>query len=681
MSRTGIREPTSRNSLAFGLLLAVMAALTLSHATNVHAAPGDLDTNFGGDGKLTTSFGPGNDGAEDVVIAGDGKFLVAGYTHNTKGNGTVDFALARYKADGSPDTTFGQDLNGDGVKDGRLITAVGAGDDHAHALAVQADGRIVVAGSSGGDAALVRYNPDGTLDATFDGDGIVKTDFGSSSEVANAIGIQADGKLVIAGSSGNDFALARYNPDGTPDTSSDADPGVHFGTDGEVTTDFGSLGDAANALAIQPDGKFVAAGYSFPNVSAKRAFALARYNPDGSLDPTFGSGGKRTTEFGNQASVQAVVVGDDGSIFAAGYSADEVAGDFALARYDEGGNPVSSFGSFGKVETNFVDDGNFGSDDVALDLAIQSDDKLVVAGYTNADFALARYAPTGALNATFGQDGKATTDFGSGDRAAALALQADARILAAGASGSDFALARYYGGSDDTAPKAQPPAQILLAGSTLGDPTVPVRLRWSATDHPGGSGIASYQLQRSTNGSPYATVSLPSAKATAVTPSLHPGKTYRFRVRALDETGNRSAWSYGPRFRVDASQERDGAVSYAGAWKPERLASAYGGAVKYATESGAWARLAFRGGSIAWVAPKGPNRGRAEVRLDGRKVATVDLYSQGARPRRVVFARNGLNPSVPHVLEVKALGTKRAASSGTRVEVDALVVVRRSGGG
>ncbi|MDP9409832.1 MAG: fibronectin type III domain-containing protein, partial [Actinomycetota bacterium] len=431
----------------------------------------------------------------------------------------------------------------------------------------------------------------------------------------------------------------------------------------------------------QPDGKFVAAGYSFPNVSAKRAFALARYNPDGSLDPTFGSGGKRTTEFGNQASVQAVVVGDDGSIFAAGYSADEVAGDFALARYDEGGNPVSSFGSFGKVETNFVDDGNFGSDDVALDLAIQSDDKLVVAGYTNADFALARYAPTGALNATFGQDGKATTDFGSGDRAAALALQADARILAAGASGSDFALARYYGGSDDTAPKAQPPAQILLAGSTLGDPTVPVRLRWSATDHPGGSSIASYQLQRSTNGSPYATVSLPSAKATAVTPSLHPGKTYRFRVRALDETGNRSAWSYGPRFRVDASQERDGAVSYAGAWKPERLASAYGGAVKYATESGAWARLAFRGGSIAWVAPKGPNRGRAEVRLDGRKVATVDLYSQSVQARRTVFARNGLNPSVTHVLEVKALGTKRAASSGTRVEVDALVVVRRSGGG
>ncbi len=680
MSRTGIREPAIGKALAFGLMLAVVTTLTLNHATKAQAAPGDLDTAFSGDGKLTTSFGPGNDGAEDVVIEGDGKFLVAGYTHDTKGNGTVDFALARYKADGSPDTTFGQDLNGDGVKDGRLTTAVGAGDDHAHALAVQADGRIVVAGSSGGDAALVRYNPDGTLDATFDGDGIVKIDFGSSNEVANAVGIQADGKLVVAGTSGNDFALARYNPDGTPDTSSDADPGVHFGTDGKVTTDFGSLDDAANALALQPDGKFVAAGYSFPNVSAKRAFALARYNPDGSLDPTFGSGGKHTTGFGNHASVQAVVVGDDGSIFAAGYSADEVAGDFALARYDEDGNPVGSFGSTGKVETNFVDDGNFGSDDVAFDLAIQPDGKLVVAGYANADFALARYAPTGALNATFGQDGKATTDFGLGDRAAALAIRADGRVLAAGSSGSDFALARYYGGSDNTAPKAQPPAQNFLAGSTLGDPTVPVRLGWSATDHPSGSGIASYQLQRSTNGSSYATVSLPAAKTAAITPSLHPRKTYRFRVRALDETGNRSAWSYGPRFRVDASQERNGAVSYPGAWKSKRLASAYGGAVKYATRSGAWARLAFRGGSITWVAPKGPNRGRAEVRLDGRKIATVDLYSQETQARRVVFARNGLNPSKPHVLEVKALGTKRAASGGTRVDVDAFVVLRRSRG-
>ncbi len=674
VSRTGAKHPSvSRKALAFGLLLTV-GALVLSQATKAYAAPGDLDATFSGDGKLTTSFDTGSVDAQDIAIQGDGKVVVVG-SYRPAGSPTPDVALARYNADGTLDPTFGGG-------DGRVTTAVGPGYDEARALVVRG-GKILVSGTSyqGAstdlDFALLRYNLDGTLDQTFGSGGAVTIPIVSGEKVmdkAEALAVQADGKIVVAGWSGSDFALARFNPDGTLDTSSDADPSVHFDTDGKVTTDFDSSQDGAYALTLQPDGKIVAAGESFANDLAKRDFALARYNLDGSLDTTFGSGGRLTTDFGNHDTVEAVVVEDDGSIFAAGDSENQVASDFALAGYDEGGTPVGSFGSFGKVTTNFVDDGNFGTDDVAFDLAIQSDGKLVTAGYTNGDFALARYALTGALDSTFSQDGKATSDFGSGERANALAIQEDGRILAAGTSGSDFALARYYGGSDTTAPTAQPPVQTLVKSSTLGTSLLPVRLAWSGADSE--SGISKYQLQQKKAGGSFINVPLSSETATAVTRVLSPGSSYRYRLRALDNNGNWSAWKYGPAFKVLAHQEGSTAVKYTGTWKAQSIKSAYGGAVKYSTEKGAKAKVSFKGRNVAWVAPKRPNRGKAEVYLDGKKVATVDLYWSKALSRRVVFGANGLIPSVTHTLEVKVLGTKRAASSGVRVDVDAFVVLR-----
>src|SRR5206468_220084 len=207
------------------------------------------------------------------------------------------------------------------------------------------DGRLVAAGASTAagsldfDFALARYNTDGTLDATFGNSGQVVTDFGPvfvgsdpsncalpladfhGVDVAFALALQPDGKLVAAGVSTGDFALARYNADGSLDTS--------FGTCGRVITDFAGDDAAASALVVQPDGKLVAAGRR--SVGGHPSFSLARYASDGTLDPIFGAGGRVVTKVGNDAEAFALVLQPgDGRLLVAG-AAD---GDFALARYE-----------------------------------------------------------------------------------------------------------------------------------------------------------------------------------------------------------------------------------------------------------------------------------------------------------------------------------------------------------
>ena len=227
---------------------------------------------------------------------------------------------------------------------------------------------------------------------------------------------------------------------------------------------------------------------------------------------------------------------------------------------------------------------------------------------------------------------------------------------------------------DTTAPAVQPPAHSFMENSTLGTSTVPVKLTWSATDD---SGVAGYQLQQSTNGGAYKNVSLPSATATTIMPSLTPGNTYQFQVRAQDQVGNWSSWRPGPRFQVDAYQESDAAVSYVDLWTTQTLKSAYGGALKYSQGIGTEkATFVFTGSEVAWVAPTNIDRGQADVYLDGTKVVTVDLYSASGKSRTVVFAKAGLDPSVPHTLEVRVLGTKNPASKAKRVDVDAFIVLR-----
>jgi hypothetical protein len=178
---------------------------------------------------------------------------------------------------------------------------------------------------------------------------------------------------------------------------------------------------------------------------------------------------------------------------------------------------------------------------------------------------------------------------------------------------------------DATAPIASPPAQSLVLNSQLGTNTVPVRLAWSATDAL--SGVENHTLQQSTNGGTYADVSLPTPTATTLAPSLGPGQTYQHRVQASDRASNLSAWQTGPSFTVDLRQERHQAVSYTGTWNLQAASTASGGYTKCASASGAGAKFSFAGRNVAWVAPTGPNRGKAEVWIDGVKAATIATYT------------------------------------------------------
>src|SRR5215203_5861597 len=229
---------------------------------------------------------------------------------------------------------------------------------------------------------------------------------------------------------------------------------------------------------------------------------------------------------------------------------------------------------------------------------------------------------------------------------------------------------------NSTAPLTAP-VHGFIADSTVskqGASAVLVELTWSGTDT---GDITGYELQRSTNGGAYVGVALPSATATSVTDRLEPGNAYQFRVRAKDQFGNWSAWQEGQGFNVGAYQESDSAIAYTGTWTTQSFSSAYGGSLKYTSGTKSQqAKFTFFGGEVAWVSQKGIDRGMAEVYLDGVKVSTVDLYSDPGQPRKVVFAKKDLDPTVEHTLEVRALGTKNSASSGKRVDLDAFVVLR-----
>ena len=431
----------------------VVVVLALSTVTAWAAPPpgaGDLDATFGIGGTVTTDF-PGSDIAQALAIQGDGRIVVAGQSCSVAGG--CDFAVARYLSDGTLDAGFGAG--------GKVTTDFGASYDQAQALALHADGKIVVAGfrcvgvpsgcplGSALDFALARYNPDGSLDATFGIGGKVTTDFsGGSDDRGYGVALQADGHIVAAGrtctGSACAFALARYDGGGSLDGT--------FGSGGLVTTDFPGSGDWAFAVAVQPiDGKIVAAG------EAGGDFALARYETNGSLDGGFGAGGTVATEFAGSAETAfAVALQADGKIVAAGRTQEPASQgvdvQFAVARYEADGSLDAGFGTAGTVITGFAAH----SFDVGRDVAVQADGKLVVAGWTqrqqkDPDFALARYATDGSLDNGFGKKGKVTTDFANGnDAAATLAIQADGRIVAAGSSQPlqplappDFAVARY----------------------------------------------------------------------------------------------------------------------------------------------------------------------------------------------------------------------------------------------
>ncbi len=408
---------------------------------------GTLDDSFDSDGRLTTSFGTGGSSAQSVAIQADGKIVVLG-----DGGISGKLILARYTEIGALDATFGAN--------GSVAQTLGSGDE-ARAVAVQADGKIVVAGYSGGNlnAVLTRFNVDGTLDVTFGVNGRVIENGNQlpGGVTANAVALQPDGKIILAGHYNNDFAVWRYDANGAPDTT--------FGFGGRVTTNIREIAgapvsdtnDVINGIALQPDGRIVAVGNTSYEVTTSNGiigtalnFAVARYAPNGALDTSFNGRGVYVSSNGN-GEAYAVALQMDGKAIVAGRRLSSVIS-MSVTRFNTNGTLDSTFDSDGTALVSFG--GGFA---IARSVIVQPDNRVVVAGSTNGgvaplDFALARLNPDGALDPTFGTGGKVTTDFNNAsDNALAVALQSNGKIVVAGVAspardsgGSpDFALARY----------------------------------------------------------------------------------------------------------------------------------------------------------------------------------------------------------------------------------------------
>ncbi len=380
---------------------------------------GGLDTTFNAPSGVVTYDGAnGEDWGQGVAIQPDGKIVVVGETYS--GN-YLEILVLRYNTDGTLDNTFGS--NG-------VVTSyqgTGDNDDAVGGVAIQADGKMLVAGSygseSGGNVMVLRYNGDGSPDDTFGSNGVVTYPNGA----AQAVAIQQDGKIVIEGmtsintnSHNYDTALSlRFNSDGTLDTS--------FGSNGVVTYNpIGTHQIVIYAAAIQQDGKIVVAGYQ-DSVSL-----ILRYNPDGTLDTNFGTNGVLFDNDGgivsaaNAASADAVAVQSDGKIIAAGGGANGI----LVWRYNTDGTPDNTFGVNGLISFNGTPDRG----DRAAALTIQPDGKIVVAGSSSNSVLVMRYNADGTSDSLFGVNGIITYNdaVSGGDSGKGMALQPDGKIVVVG---------------------------------------------------------------------------------------------------------------------------------------------------------------------------------------------------------------------------------------------------------
>jgi uncharacterized delta-60 repeat protein len=414
-------------SLALALVMGVVAP--------AHADPGKLDTFFSGDGKAT-SFANGATGYAAAIDA-KGRIVVAGSTQN----GKPDIAVARFMPNGSPDTGFSED--------GRVTIDLG-GADYGFDLALQPDGKIVVAGERDTKTehtfALVRLMPKGGLDKDFGGgDGIVLTDFGKRYQGANAVVVYPNGNIAAGGFASNGstgrWAIARYGPRGVLDKT--------WGKDGRVTVDLSPSDESIRDLLFVPGGKLVGVGYAESGLIPQ--FAVARFRPKGTLDPDFGDKGFKLTDVSKGSDIgYGAALQSDGKIVVVGYANNGGKADWGMARYGPKGRLDKHFGNDGKVVTKMTTEYEFASA-----VAVQANGRLVVVGRasrkgTANDFGVFRYKPGGALDKSWSGNGKTFTDFGNGnDTARDVAIQENGKIVVAGdgqVKGKHrFAVARYLG--------------------------------------------------------------------------------------------------------------------------------------------------------------------------------------------------------------------------------------------
>lgn len=483
--RTGVRRLIYS---ALVLVLIVRASLPAGIlASSVVSVP---DPSFDGDGIVTTDHDH-FDQINDIVIQPDGKIVAAGHTGRSgELVNRLEMMVARYNSDGSLDGGFGS---------GGIVTTAFGGHADATSIALQPDGKIVIAGRTDvlrrSEFAVLRYNPDGSPDDSFGGGGLVITPIRVFAEI-NDLAIQSDGKIVVAGDATFTSApkpngggtLVRYNTDGSRDDTF-GDNGVTQARSADLP---GSQTISPRSVAIQMDEKIVVAGACVGG-SALR-FCVTRYNADGSIDNTFDGDGLVITDFDfhSSAVAEGVSIQPDGRIIAAGHSSGSNGPVPVIARYNPDGSLDPTLNDVGTVITpHFV---GFGVENLAL----QPDGKILLVGTESvvdpfrdpvpSVMALARYEPTGTLDFEFGSRGKLTMSIGDMDAGAtSVAIQPDGRIVAGGFGNrmmdtvpaiSDFALLRL-GDEPPVVTITGPPSGSAFAVNT------PVNFTGSFTDNPG----------------------------------------------------------------------------------------------------------------------------------------------------------------------------------------------------
>jgi len=545
---------------------------------------GTLDKRFGNNGKITTDFFRNVDSIEALIIQPDGKILVAGFAQLAGSGGTPRvFALARYTSDGRLDNSFGNggSLTTSFGGTFAVASAIMLQPDGKIVVAGTADFNPRVPGS-GLDFALARYTANGSLDASFGDAGKMVFDFFGSFDQANAAALQPDGKIIVVGSASYDsfnrdigFALTRFNPDGTTD--------FGFGSGGKQITSFFDAGAKANGVVLQADGRFVVAGTASDSATRPGAtdFAIARYNSDGTLDSSFGIGGETSVPFSDSASEQAnaLALTSDGKIIVAGaaFKTFSTPPDFALQRYNPDGSIDASFGAGGVITTDFA-----AGTDEALAVAIQADGNVIAAGRafrSNFDLALARYrnnvattidttpptAPT-ALTAVFNtgtsaidlswtaatdnvavtgyevfRDGAATaigTTTGTTFSDSGLAPDSthSYAVVAVDAAGNRSALSNTASATTSSAPPdVTPPTAPADLTATVNVDARVINLSWTASTDD--VAVTGYRVFRDNGATPIATVT-----GTTFSDSNQLG-THSYVVAAIDAAGNQSGFS------------------------------------------------------------------------------------------------------------------------------------------
>ncbi len=433
------------------IALAALALAAVCAAVAVAAGAGSLDPSFSSDGKRLVRFGQYADNGYAVDVQPSGKLVLAGASIRSGAN--YDWAIARLLPGGGLDSSF----SGDGK---RFLSFDNGSNESAWDLAAQAGGKVVVVGSAGTagglDFAIVRLRSNGGLDTSFSGDGRRTFGFanGTRPDQARGVGIQPDGRIVVAGDSydqgiDSNIGVARLKPGGSFDDS--------FSGDGKrlVRFDPASGGDSPQDLAIQPDGRIVIAGYS--GVSSNQAIGIVRLLPNGKPDPSFSGDGRRLVRFDNGTTYGdtgfAVALAPGGRIVVAGNTYNSGGGSFAVVRLLSNGNLDHSFSGNGLRAVSFGPTSNGAS---GRAVAVRGDGRIVVAGSSSPgimqqEFAIAQLLPNGDLDHSFAGDGKRLLRFGQppGDSAYGVALAPGGGVVVAGSSTApgdqDFAVARLLG--------------------------------------------------------------------------------------------------------------------------------------------------------------------------------------------------------------------------------------------